>query len=121
MPQYLAPGVYVEEVSYRTKSIEGVGTTTTAFVGPTRYGPLYDPLAVLTSLSDYEQIYGDGQPLEFSDAGEMDNFMWHAVRAFFFEGGSTLTSSGSATPIRIPALSTRRRPPVPPETRPGSG
>jgi phage tail sheath protein FI len=90
MPQYLAPGVYVEEVSYRTKSIEGVGTTTTAFVGPTRYGPLYDPLAVLTSLSDYEQIYGDGQPLEFSDAGEMDNFMWHAVRAFFFEGGSTL-------------------------------
>ena len=33
MPEYLAPGVYVEEVSFRAKSIEGVSTTTTAFVG----------------------------------------------------------------------------------------
>ena len=39
MPEYLAPGVYVEEVSFRSKSIEGVSTTTTGFVGPTRYGP----------------------------------------------------------------------------------
>ena len=29
MPEYLAPGVYVEETSYRPKSIEGVSTTTT--------------------------------------------------------------------------------------------
>jgi len=27
------PGVYVEETSFRAKSIEGVGTSTTAFVG----------------------------------------------------------------------------------------
>ena len=40
MPEYLAPGVYVEETSFRAKSIEGVSTTTTAFVGPTRYGPV---------------------------------------------------------------------------------
>ena len=26
MPEYLAPGVYVEETSFRSKSIEGVGT-----------------------------------------------------------------------------------------------
>ena len=39
MPEYLAPGVFVEEVSFRAKSIEGVSTTTTGFVGPTRYGP----------------------------------------------------------------------------------
>ena len=39
MPEYLAPGVYVEEVSFRSKSIEGVSTTTTGFIGPTRYGP----------------------------------------------------------------------------------
>ena len=39
MPEYLAPGVFMEEVSYRSKSIEGVSTTTTGFVGPTRYGP----------------------------------------------------------------------------------
>ena len=40
MPEYLAPGVYVEEVSFRSKSIEGVPTSTTGFAGMTRYGPV---------------------------------------------------------------------------------
>jgi phage tail sheath protein FI len=89
MPEYLAPGVYVEEVSFRSKSIEGVSTTTTAFVGPTRYGPLYTPPDVLTSLADFEAVYGDGQPLLLGGA-PVDNFMWHAVRAYFTEGGQRL-------------------------------
>jgi len=89
MPEYLAPGVYVEEVSFRSKSIEGVGTTTTGFVGPTRYGPLYEPPDVLTSLADFEAVYGDGQQLDF-DGTLIDNYMWHAARAFFTEGGSRL-------------------------------
>ena len=33
MPEYLAPAVYVEETSFRSKSIGGVGTSTAAFVG----------------------------------------------------------------------------------------
>jgi len=33
MPEYLAPGVYVEEVSFRSKSIEGVPTSTTGYAG----------------------------------------------------------------------------------------
>jgi Bacteriophage tail sheath protein len=89
MPEYLAPGVYVEEVSFRSKSIEGVSTTTTAFVGPTRYGPLYEVSDVLTSLGDFELAYGDGQPLDFNGT-EVDNYMWHGVRAFFTEGGKRL-------------------------------
>ena len=89
MPEYLAPGVYVEEVSFRSKSIEGVSTTTTAFVGPTRYGPLYDTPDVLTSLGDFEAVYGDGQPLDFNGT-VVDNYMWHGVRAFFNEGGKRL-------------------------------
>ena len=89
MPEYLAPGVYVEEVSFRSKSIEGVGTTTTGFVGPTRYGPLYDPPDVLTSLADFENTYGDGQQLDF-DGELIDNYMWQAARAFFTEGGTRL-------------------------------
>ena len=36
MPEYLAPGVYIEEVSFRSKSIEGVPTSTTGFVGLAR-------------------------------------------------------------------------------------
>jgi phage tail sheath protein FI len=93
MPEYLAPGVYVEEVSYRTRSIEGVSTTTTAFVGPTRFGPLHDPLDIITNLNDFELNYGDGHPLTFTTEDgdvEIDNWMWHAVRAFFAEGGRRL-------------------------------
>ena len=35
MPNYLAPGVYVEEVSSGSKPIEGVGTSVAAFIGRT--------------------------------------------------------------------------------------
>jgi uncharacterized protein len=91
MPEYLAPGVYVEETSFRSKSIEGVSTTTTGFIGPCRYGPLDIEPDILTSLADFESIYGDRQKLEFSHgAEEMDNYLWHAVRAFFQEGGKRL-------------------------------
>lgn len=34
MPNYLTPGIYVEEVPHGQRSIQGVGTTTAAFVGP---------------------------------------------------------------------------------------
>ena len=80
MPEYLAPGVYVEEVSFRSKSIEGVGTTTTGFVGPARYGPTDLDLEIVTSLGDFERMFGDGQPLVFDD-GEQPNYLWHATRA----------------------------------------
>jgi len=33
MPEYLAPGVYIEETSFRPKTIEGVSTSTAGFVG----------------------------------------------------------------------------------------
>ena len=81
MPEYLAPGVYVEEVSYRSKSIEGVSTTTTGLVGPTRYGPVDLDPELITSLGEFERMYGDGRPLNFKNAGPMTNFMWQAVRA----------------------------------------
>jgi len=91
MPEYLAPGGYVEEVSFRSKSIEGVGTTTTGFVGPTRYGPVDLEPDVITSLGEFERAYGDRQQLIFSDVeNKMHNFMWHAARAFFEEGGKRL-------------------------------
>jgi hypothetical protein len=93
MPEYLAPGVYVEEVSFRAKSIEGVGTTTTGFVGPTRYGPLDLEPELITSLVEFERTYGGRERLEFA-SGEVkttiDNYMWHAARAFFEEGGKRL-------------------------------
>ena len=90
MPEYLAPGVYVEEVSFRSKSIEGVSTTTTGFIGPARYGPVDLEPDIITSLGEFERVYGDRQQLVFGDAGKMHNYLWHAVRAFFEEGGKRL-------------------------------
>src|SRR5438477_1400317 len=102
MPEYLAPGVYVEEVSFRSKSIEGVSTTTTGFIGPARYGPYDMTPELITSLADFERTYGNGQQLEFLD-GEMDNFLWHAVRAFFEEGGQRLYVMRTFLPTRLSA------------------
>jgi phage tail sheath protein FI len=90
MPEYLAPGVYVEETSFRSKSIEGVSTTTTGFVGPCRYGPIDLESEIITSLTEYERIYGDRQGLAFSGGSNQPNFVWHAVRSFFEEGGKRL-------------------------------
>jgi phage tail sheath protein FI len=124
MPEYLAPGVYVEEVSFRAKAIEGVSTTTTGLIGPTRYGPYTMPSDVITSLADFEQVYGGRQQLNFTlvdpivdpitgqsepnldpTPGQtkplppMHNYMWHAVRAFFEEGGQRLYVIRTFKPI----------------------
>ena len=56
MPEYLYPGVYVEEVSFRSKSIDGVSTTTTGFVGACRYGPTELAPDVITSLAEFERV-----------------------------------------------------------------
>ena len=109
MPEYLAPGVFVEEVSYRAKSIEGVSTTTTGFVGPTRYGPLDIEPEIITSLVEFERVYGEKAQLVY-DTGPVDNYMWNAVRAFFEEGGKRLYVSrifnpATGTGIAAPAAS----------------
>ncbi|KQP37370.1 phage tail sheath subtilisin-like domain-containing protein [Pseudorhodoferax sp. Leaf274] len=93
MPEYLAPGVYVEETSFRAKSIEGVGTSTTAFVGPTRRGPVAGVPELVTSLTDFEHIYGGLENLELADVADAArrlNYVAHAVRAYFDNGGSRL-------------------------------
>ena len=104
MPEYLAPGVFIEEVSFRSKSIEGVGTTTTGFIGPARYGPIDLEPDVITSLGEYERVYGDREQLAFGNADDdtkqkMHNYMWHAVRAFFEEGGKRLYISRVFRPV----------------------
>jgi phage tail sheath protein FI len=90
MPEYLAPGVYVEEVSYRSKVIQGVSTTTTGFIGPARFGPTNLEPEIITSLAEFERVYGGGEQLHFADGLVLHNYLWHAVRAFFLEGGRRL-------------------------------
>ena len=90
MPEYLAPGVYIEETSFRPKTIEGVSTSTAGFVGPTRFGPIKGEPELLTSYADFERIYGGLEQLEFDNGDPVHNYVAHAVRAFFNEGGRRL-------------------------------
>lgn len=104
MPEYLTPGVYVEEVSFRAPSIEGVGTSTTGFVGVTRSGPnnlTADPKLrapqLLTSFGDFQNVYGGYEGLNLSGTS-YPNYMAMAVKAFFDNGGSQLYVSRVYSP-----------------------
>lgn len=100
MPEYLAPGVFVEEVDFRANSIEGVSTSTTAFAGLARRGPIAKPdpsgkaaptPELLTSFLDFQRIYGGLDDLTFTGtAGRRTNYLAHAVRAYFDNGGARL-------------------------------
>jgi len=90
VPEYLAPGVYVEEVGSRSKSIEGVGTSTAAFVGPARQGPLDTMPVRVTRFSEFERIFGGRENLVFAGGVESINHLAHAAAAFFANGGQRL-------------------------------
>lgn len=99
MSEHLSPGVYVEEVSFRSESIEGVPTSTTGFAGMTRTGPVsYDhglgrgpsksEPRLITSWTEFERMFGGLAPLELGVADEEHVvYVGHAVRAFFDNGG----------------------------------
>ena len=61
MPEYLAPGVYVEEIDTGTKPIEGVSTSTAGLVGVTERGPVDVPHLV-TSSGEYHALFGGTLP-----------------------------------------------------------
>lgn len=77
MPEYLAPGVFIEEIERGPKPIEGVATSTAAFVGETERGPLRPRL--VTAYNEYLRLYGS----VFDDT----KYMPFGVKAFFDNGG----------------------------------
>jgi phage tail sheath protein FI len=78
MPQYLAPGVYIEEVA-GARPIEGVGTATGAFVGIAEKGPI--GLATLVSnWTQFTDTFGGYIP---------NGYLAYAVNHFFNEGGTS--------------------------------
>ena len=91
MPEYLAPGVYVEEVSFRSKTIEGVPTSTTGFAGMTRYGPVQYPDGpttteprLITSFTEFERVYGGLESAQDADACRRTHVLSRARRARVF-------------------------------------
>jgi phage tail sheath protein FI len=77
MPEYLAPGVFVEEIERGPKPIEGVATSTTAFLGETERGPIRPTF--ITGYGEYLRLFGS-----VFGAGK---YVPYAVKAFFDNGG----------------------------------
>lgn len=58
MPEYLAPGVFVEEIDSGSKPIEGVGVNTAAFIGYAKSGEFNKP-TFISSWSDFCRLFGE--------------------------------------------------------------
>ena len=87
MPNYLSPGVYVEEVEAGSRPIEGVGTAVAAFVGLAGRGPANTPTLV-TNWNQFTSTFGD-----FIEG----SYLAHAVYGYFLNGG------GAAYVVRVGA------------------
>lgn len=89
-----APGVYVEEIPSGSRSIAGVATSVTAFVGGAPRGPLNVP-TLCENNSDFERLFG---------GLHRDSPMSQAVRHFYLNGGRQalivrVTNSGAGVAL----------------------
>lgn len=76
MPEYLSPGVYVEELEIGARPIEGVSTSMAGFLGPTVRGPERPRLVI--GFEQFRRIYGSYLP---------GSFLAYGVEGFFKNGG----------------------------------
>ena len=58
------PGVYLEEISSGVRTITGVATSITAFIGRAQRGPTNEAVTI-NSLGDFERIFGGLWPNSF--------------------------------------------------------
>jgi phage tail sheath protein FI len=77
MPEYLHPGVYIEEIERGPRPIEGVATSTAAFLGETERGPTRPRM--VTSYTEYRRWFGG--------VFGSDKYMPYAISGFFDNGG----------------------------------
>jgi len=86
MPEYLSPGVYIQEVDSGTRPIEGVGTACAAFIGMAPNGPANTP-QLITNWTQYVETFGsldDGGKRSPHMAG---SYLSHSVYGYFLNGG----------------------------------
>jgi len=72
------PGVYVTEIPSGVRTITGVATSITAFIGRALSGPVDEPV-IINSFADYERAFGGLWG---------PSTMSYAVRDFYLNGGS---------------------------------
>ena len=86
---YQAPGVYIEEAP-TVAPISGVGTSTPAFIGVWADAAQPDPKVVpiqtvvkVTNFTEFSDSFGG-----FTTTNDAQNYLAHAVRGFFTNGGT---------------------------------
>lgn len=72
------PGVYVEEIPSGVRTITGVATSITAFIGRALRGPVNEA-TIINGFPDFERIFGGLWA---------DSSLGYAVRDFYLNGGS---------------------------------
>ncbi len=72
------PGVYIEEIPSGVRTITGVATSITAFIGRTLRGPGNEPTTV-NNFGEFERLFGGLAP---------DHTVAYAVQDFFGNGGA---------------------------------
>jgi len=87
LPEYLSPGVYVEEVDTGSKPIEGVSTSTVGMGGVTEKGRTDGLPQLVTSFADFDRKFGGYLG---TDIEEDKRFFAYAAEAFFQNGGQRL-------------------------------
>ena len=103
MPEYLSPGVYIEEVNTGPRPIEGVGTAMAAFVGFAPSGPANAPTLV-TNWGQYVDTFGALEQGGRRNPHMDGAFLSHAVYGYFNNGGGrcyvvrVVPSDGAAAP-----------------------
>src|SRR5215471_17281159 len=95
------PGVYVEEIPSGVRTITGVATSITTFVGWAARGPI-KYAGLVQSWSDFERMYGG------FDA--RSPYLAYAVSQFFINGGTQayvvrMAYTGAASATLKPAAS----------------
>lgn len=80
MPEYLSPGVYIEEFEIGARPIEGVSTSTAGFLGETQRGPTKPRL--ITSWLNFQRVYGS-----YFKVDGRTPYLPYAVEGFFSNGG----------------------------------
>lgn len=86
MPEYLSPGVYIQEVNSGTRPIEGVGTAMAAFVGLAPAGPANKPVLV-TNWQQFVETFGAVEEGGARNPHLPGAYLSHAVYGYFLNGG----------------------------------
>jgi uncharacterized protein len=87
MPNYLAPGVYVEEIDTGAKPIEGVSTSIAGMIGVTERGPVNVPI-LIAGIGDYNYWFGGRlRQADFSNGNGAHCYLPHAIEGFFTNQG----------------------------------